>query len=71
MAIWKRTDTPIREVSHPTDEHECVTDYDSMIMMLLWFDGNYMSKVLIDNNDLSNYEKSYNDYEEYFVINAK
>ena len=31
-----------------------------------------MPKVLIDNNDdLSNYKKSYNDYEEDFMINAK
>ena len=30
-----------------------------------------MSKVLIGNEDLSDSEKSYNDYEEDFVINAK
>ena len=30
-----------------------------------------MPKVLIDNDDLSYSEKSYNDYEEDFVINAK
>ena len=30
-----------------------------------------MPKVLIDNDDLSDSEKSYNDYEEGFVINAK
>ena len=29
-----------------------------------------MPKVLIDNDDLSDSEKSYNDYEEDFVINA-
>ena len=58
------------EVSHPTNEHECLTDYESN-MVPLWFDGDYMPKVLIDNDDLSNSEKSYNDYDEYFVINAK
>ena len=30
-----------------------------------------MPKVLLDNDDMSNLEKSYNDYEENFVINAK
>ena len=30
-----------------------------------------MPKVLIDNEDLSDSEKSYNDYEEDFVINVK
>ena len=30
-----------------------------------------MPKVLIDNDDLSDSETSYNDYEEDFVINAK
>ena len=70
MAIYRRTDTPIREVLHPTNEHECLTDDDSN-MMPLWFDGDCMPKVLIDNDDLSNEEKSYNNYEEDFVINAK
>ena len=58
------------ELSHPTNEHECLTDYDSN-MMSLWFHGDCMPKVLIDNGDLSYSEKSYNDYEEEFVINAK
>ena len=30
-----------------------------------------MPNVLIDNNDLSESDKSYNDYEKDFVINAK
>ena len=30
-----------------------------------------MPKVLIDNDDLSDSEKSYNDYEKDFVINVK
>ena len=51
MASW-RTDT-IMEVSHPTNEHECLTDYDSN-MMPLWFDGDRMPLVLIDIDDLSN-----------------
>ena len=46
------------------------TDYDSN-MMPLWFDGDCMPTVLTDNDELSNLEKSYNDYEEDFVINAK
>ena len=58
------------EVSHPTNEHECLTDDDSN-MIPLWFDGDCMPKVLIDNTDLPDSEKSYNDYEEDFVINAK
>ena len=58
------------EVSHPTKEQECLTDYDSK-MMPLWFDGDCMPKVLIDNDELSASEKSYNDYEEDFVINDK
>ena len=52
MAIWRRTDTPIIEVSHPTNEHEFLTDYDSN-MMSLWFNGDCMPNVLIDNDDLS------------------
>ena len=39
------------EVSHPTIKHECLTDYDSN-MMPLWFDGDCMPNVLIDNDDL-------------------
>ena len=70
MAIWMRTDTPIMEVSQPTNEHECLTDYASN-KMPLWFDGDCMPKVLIDNDDLSDSEKSYNDYEKDFVINVK
>ena len=38
--------------------------------MPLWFDGNCMPKVLIDNDDLSDSEKSYSEYEE-DVINDK
>ena len=53
MAIWRRTDTLIREVLHLINEHECLTDGGSN-MMPLWFDGDCMSKVLIDNDDLSN-----------------
>ena len=53
MDIWKRTDTYIREVSHPTNEHECLTDDDSNMMYRL-FGGDCMPKVLINNNDLSN-----------------
>ena len=34
MAIWRRTDTPIMEVSHPTKEHEGLTDYDSNMVPL-------------------------------------
>ena len=70
MAFWRRTDTPIREVSHSTNEQVCLTDDDSN-MMPHWFDGDCMPKVLIDNDDLSNQEKSYNDNDEDFVINAK
>ena len=40
-------------------------------MMLFWFDGDGMPKVLIGNDDLSDSEKYYNDYEENFVINEK
>ena len=69
MAILRRTDTPIIEVSHPTNEHEFLTDYDSN-MMSLWFNGDCMPNVLIDNDDLSDSEKTYNEYEEDFVINA-
>ena len=36
--------------------------------MPLWFDGDCMPKVLIDNEDLSDSEKSYNDYEEDFRL---
>ena len=52
MAIWRRSYTPIREVSHPTNEHDCLTDDDSK-MIPLWFDGDCMPKMLIDNDDLS------------------
>ena len=58
------------DVSHPTNEHECLTDYASNKMPLC-FDGDCMLKVLIVNDDLSDSEKSYNDYEEDFVINVK
>ena len=32
MIIWIRTDTPIREISHPTNEHECLTGDDSNLI---------------------------------------
>ena len=51
------------EVSHHTNEHEFLTYYDSN-MMPLWFDGDCVPKVLIDNDGLSDSEKSSNDYEE-------
>ena len=70
MVIWRMNDNPIMEFSHQTNEQECLTDDDSN-MMPLWFDGDCMPKVLIDNDDLLDSEKSYNDYEEDFVINAK
>ena len=60
MAIWRRTDTPIIEVSHPTNEHGWLTDGESN-MMPLWLDGDSMPKMLIDNDDLSNSEESDND----------
>ena len=53
MAILRRKDIPIREVLHPTNELECLTDDDSN-MMPLWFDEDCMPKVLMDNDDLSN-----------------
>ena len=68
MAIWRRTDTPIIEVLHPTNEYECLASYNSN-MMSLWLDGDRMAKVLIDNDDL--YDWSFNDYEDEFVVNAK
>ena len=43
----------IREVLHPANEHECLADDDSN-MMPLWFDGDSMPKVLIDNDYLFN-----------------
>ena len=43
----------MRGVSHPTNEHEYLTDDDSN-MMPLRFDGDCMPKVLIDNDDLCN-----------------
>ena len=70
MVIWRMNDNPIMEVSHQTNKQECLTDDDSN-MMALWFDGDCMPKVSIDNDDLLDSEKSYNDYEEDFVINAK
>ena len=39
-------------------------------MMPLWFDGDCMSKVLIDNDYLSDSEELDNDYEKDFAINA-
>ena len=53
IAIWRRTGTPLREVSHSTNEHECLT-YDDSSLMSLWLDGDCMPNVLIDNDDLSN-----------------
>ena len=70
MAIWRRSDTPIIEVLHPTNEHECLASYNSK-MMPLWLDGDCMAKVLIDNDDLCDWYKSFNDYEDEFVVNAK
>ena len=70
MAIQMRIDTPIVAVSHPTNERKFLTDYDSN-MMPLWFSGDCMPKVLIDNNDLSDSDKYYNDYVDDFVINAE
>ena len=50
MDIVKRIDSPTREVSYPTDAHECLTDDDNN-MMPLWFG---MPMVLINNDCLSN-----------------
>ena len=58
------------EVSDRTNEHECLTD-DESNMMPLWFGGDCMAKVLIDNDDMFDSQNSYNDYEEDFVIQAK
>ena len=46
------------------------TDGDSN-MMSLSFDGDCRTKVLIDNDDLSDSEESDKDYEKDLVINAK
>ena len=70
MAFWRRTDTPIMEVLHPINEHECLTVND-INMMPLWFDRDGLPKVLIGNDDLSDLEKTYNDYEGDIVINTK
>ena len=51
MAIWRRTDTPIIDVSHQINEQELLTGYDSN-MIPLWFDGDCVPKVLIDNEYL-------------------
>ena len=50
MTIWRRTGTHLREVSHSTNEHECLTYDDSNLIRL---DGDCMPNVLIDNDDLS------------------
>ena len=42
-----------------------------LFMVPLWFNGDCMPKLLIDNDDLFNSEESYNDYEEGFAINVK
>ena len=44
-----------------TNEHGWLTDGDSNLMPL-WFDGDCMPKVLIDNDDLSHSEEFGNDY---------
>ena len=58
------------KVSDPSSEHKCLTD-DESNMMPLWFSGDCLTKVLIDNDNLFDSEKSYNYYEEEFVIKAK
>ena len=70
MAIWGRTDITIMEVSHPTNEHGWLTDGDSD-MMPLWSAGNCMRKVLIDNDSLTDFKESDDDYGEDFAFYEK
>ena len=56
----RRADTPLIESPKPTDEHGWHADDDSS-MMPLWFAGDCLPKVLIDNEDLPNMEESDDD----------
>ena len=60
MAIWRRTDTPLIASRKPTDGHGWHADDDGS-MIPLWFAGDCLPKVLIDNEDLLNFEESDDD----------
>ena len=60
MAIWRRADTHIMEVPKPTDRHGWLTDSDGK-MMPLWFEGECLPEVLIDDDDLPGSEESADD----------
>ena len=50
MAIWRRANTPIREVAKPTGGHRWLKD-DYGNMVPYWFDGDCLPKLLIDDDD--------------------
>ena len=60
MAIWRRADTLLIACPKPTDGQGWHTDDDGS-MMPIWFAGDCLPKVLIDNEDLSNVEESDDD----------
>ena len=60
MATWRRADTPLIASPKPTDGHGWHADDDGS-MVPLWFAGDCLPKVLIDNEDLPNVEESDDD----------
>ena len=60
MVIWRWADTPLIANPNPTDGHGWHADDDGS-MMPLWFAGDCLPKVLIDNEDLPNLEESDDD----------
>ena len=57
-------------MSKPTNEHVWLTDGNSSIVSL-WFDRDFMLKVLLGDDERSDSEESDDDYENDFAINEK
>ena len=63
MVIWRRADIPIIEIPKPTDGHGWLMDGDG-IMAPLWFGGDCLPKLMIEDDDLSDSEDSDDDNED-------
>ena len=67
MAVWRRADTPLTASPKPTNGHGWHAADDGA-MMPLWFAGDCLPKVLIDNDDLPNVEESDDDDDDEIII---
>ena len=63
MGIWRRANTPIIEVPRPTDGHGWTVN-DVGQMMPVWYEGECLPNILVDDESFLDVDESDDEYED-------